>query len=357
MPISTRRRLNVARCRTASCARSCAGSGAAAREVGWRAAVDSLRPHSHALWQGLDDDEQRRFLRHARPWWDVHRHRIAPEVAATVARMVGDGRLEIVAGRIVAAREFGEGHRGRLSPPRRRACADRDVCLCVQLHRTAAFDRAFEGPAAAQPARSGEVRPDDLGIGLEVDENLPRRRASMGDGAADQGPLLGDHRRAGHSRAGGRKSRTTSQRELGMNRPIMAIPKTATSSSPRRPCEVPDDVAEAVRTLIRWAGDDPDAKGLLDTPRRVARAWQEYARGYAEDPGRSSQPHLRGGRRLRRDRAAEGHSFPVALRASHGADHRQGLDRLSAAATRSSGSASSRACCTALRAGCRCRSG
>lgn len=47
---------------------------------------------------------------------------------------------------------------------------------------------------------------------------------------------------------------------------------------------VPDDVAEAVRTLIRWAGDDPSREGLLDTPNRVARAWREYARGYAEDP-------------------------------------------------------------------------
>lgn len=47
---------------------------------------------------------------------------------------------------------------------------------------------------------------------------------------------------------------------------------------------VPDDVAEAVRTLIRWAGDDPEREGLLDTPARVARAWKEYARGYAEDP-------------------------------------------------------------------------
>ena len=50
------------------------------------------------------------------------------------------------------------------------------------------------------------------------------------------------------------------------------------------PSEVPNDVADAIRTLIRWAGDDPDREGLLDTPRRVARAWREYARGYAEDP-------------------------------------------------------------------------
>ena len=47
---------------------------------------------------------------------------------------------------------------------------------------------------------------------------------------------------------------------------------------------VPEEVAEAVRTLIRWAGDDPEREGLVDTPARVARAWKEYARGYEEDP-------------------------------------------------------------------------
>ncbi len=47
---------------------------------------------------------------------------------------------------------------------------------------------------------------------------------------------------------------------------------------------VPDDVAEAIRTLIRWAGDDPDREGLLDTPKRVGRAWREYCQGYSEDP-------------------------------------------------------------------------
>ncbi len=47
---------------------------------------------------------------------------------------------------------------------------------------------------------------------------------------------------------------------------------------------VPDEVQQAVRTLIRWAGDDPEREGLLDTPLRVARAWKEYARGYGEDP-------------------------------------------------------------------------
>lgn len=47
---------------------------------------------------------------------------------------------------------------------------------------------------------------------------------------------------------------------------------------------VPKDVAEAVRTIIRWAGDDPEREGLVDTPKRVARAWLEYCSGYHEDP-------------------------------------------------------------------------
>ena len=49
---------------------------------------------------------------------------------------------------------------------------------------------------------------------------------------------------------------------------------------------VPAEVADAVRTLIRWAGDDPTREGLADTPRRVAKAWKEYCAGYGDDPGR-----------------------------------------------------------------------
>jgi GTP cyclohydrolase I len=53
---------------------------------------------------------------------------------------------------------------------------------------------------------------------------------------------------------------------------------------PRGKPAVPEEVQEAIRTLIRWAGDDPTREGLLDTPSRVARAWKEYCVGYTEDP-------------------------------------------------------------------------
>ena len=54
--------------------------------------------------------------------------------------------------------------------------------------------------------------------------------------------------------------------------------------TPDRDAAIPAEVLEAVRTLIRWAGDDPTREGLLDTPGRVARAYREYFKGYQEDP-------------------------------------------------------------------------
>ncbi len=47
---------------------------------------------------------------------------------------------------------------------------------------------------------------------------------------------------------------------------------------------VPDEVQNAVKTLLRWSGEDPEREGLLDTPKRVARAWKEYCEGYQENP-------------------------------------------------------------------------
>ena len=55
--------------------------------------------------------------------------------------------------------------------------------------------------------------------------------------------------------------------------------------NPDRDAAIPQDVLDAVKTLVRWAGDDPTREGLIDTPGRVARAYREYFRGYGEDPG------------------------------------------------------------------------
>ena len=57
--------------------------------------------------------------------------------------------------------------------------------------------------------------------------------------------------------------------------------------TPAAPADaIPAEVVKAIRTLLRWAGDDPAREGLVDTPRRVARAWKEYCAGYDDDPAR-----------------------------------------------------------------------
>lgn len=58
--------------------------------------------------------------------------------------------------------------------------------------------------------------------------------------------------------------------------------KTDKSAGPKRPTR--NQAEEAVRTLLLWAGDDPDREGLVDTPQRVARAYEDWFSGYEVDP-------------------------------------------------------------------------
>jgi uncharacterized NAD(P)/FAD-binding protein YdhS len=155
-------------------------------EVGWRAAVDSLRPYSHPLWQGLNPEQQRRFMRHARPWWDVHRHRIAPEVAATVARMIAEGRLEIVAGRVVTARATDDSL--EVEYRKRRASSLKSERFAYAFNCTGPLHSMArtKDPLLRSLLDAGQVRPDHLGIGLEVDE---RSRLMGSEGLWALGPL------------------------------------------------------------------------------------------------------------------------------------------------------------------------
>jgi uncharacterized NAD(P)/FAD-binding protein YdhS len=74
----------------------------AAREnVGWRPVIDSLRPSTQRLWKNMSWVDRRRFLRHVRPFWEVHRHRLAPAVSQLVDDLQRSGRLTLHAGRIL----------------------------------------------------------------------------------------------------------------------------------------------------------------------------------------------------------------------------------------------------------------
>ena len=89
--------------------RRAAGAG-----IDWREVVTSIRHDTPALWQRLDDEERRRFLRHLRPYWETHRHRASPETAFAVEAMVGAGALRLSAVASSATSETPTGVAGEL---------------------------------------------------------------------------------------------------------------------------------------------------------------------------------------------------------------------------------------------------
>ena len=143
----------------------------------WRAAVDAMRPHTSMIWRSWDPEQQARFMRHARPFWDVHRHRIATEVAERMKELIGNGQLEIVAGRIQSMRETADGVEVTLA--RRPSTSLRTnggvetrvfdtVVNCTgPLHAMA----RTVNPVMRQMLDDGLVEVDRIGIGVKVDGN------------------------------------------------------------------------------------------------------------------------------------------------------------------------------------------
>jgi GTP cyclohydrolase IA len=81
-----------------------------------------------------------------------------------------------------------------------------------------------------------------------------------------------------------RKPRPGASRAHGVAPRPQGVASRAPKSAPRIQRPSRDEAEEAVRTLIRWAGDDPKREGLLGTPDRVVRAYREFFRGYDQEP-------------------------------------------------------------------------
>jgi uncharacterized NAD(P)/FAD-binding protein YdhS len=75
----------------------------------WRAALTAMRPHTQRLWQLMAEDERRRFVRLPMRYWEVHRHRMAPDVAADLRDHVRDGTIAVSAFRAASATTHDDG--------------------------------------------------------------------------------------------------------------------------------------------------------------------------------------------------------------------------------------------------------
>ena len=154
---------------------------AAAAGLPWQAVIDAVRRDGQVIWCRLDDQQRRLLLRHLRPYWEVHRYRVAPQVGGVIDRRRGEGTLEVLSA-----------HLGQVEV--------RDGCIRCQLLPRGAPLRwcdanAFvvttgpghgmileSNPALRSLAADDWIESDKLGLGLSVD--VRHRALRPGDKAA-----------------------------------------------------------------------------------------------------------------------------------------------------------------------------
>jgi uncharacterized NAD(P)/FAD-binding protein YdhS len=137
--------------------------------IGWRTAVHELRTVTQALWGAASLDERRRFLRHLRPWWDVHRHKLAPAVGATIAAMQAAGRLSVAAGRLLSVEAEGDGAAVRFRARGREEIETLRVARIVNCTGPETDIARAGEPLLAALLAAGRIRADVLKAGIEVD--------------------------------------------------------------------------------------------------------------------------------------------------------------------------------------------
>ncbi len=137
----------------------------------WQLAVDRMRSVTPALWRSLSLDEQQRFLRHLRVWWDVHRHRAAPEIFEKADALQRDGKLRVLAGEAVSVEKAGRAveiyHRQRGSLVRHRLEVSAVVnCTGSNMDLTRSAD-----PLIRQMLSEGMARAHPTSLGFDLDEH------------------------------------------------------------------------------------------------------------------------------------------------------------------------------------------
>jgi uncharacterized NAD(P)/FAD-binding protein YdhS len=145
---------------------------AQAEKVGWREAVDSIRPLTPDIWRAWSLAQRRRFLRHARPWWDVHRHRMAPMIAARLSGMVVSAELEVLGGRLERLEVIDGGFEAEIRLRGEKTSITRTFAAVLNCTGPRGDPDAAGSGLLADLRRQGAIRRDPLGLGLDVTDHL-----------------------------------------------------------------------------------------------------------------------------------------------------------------------------------------
>ncbi|MFK8252094.1 FAD/NAD(P)-binding protein [Ancylobacter terrae] len=152
----------------------------------WHCVLDQVRLQGSAIWRGLPLPERARLLRHLRPFWDVHRFRIAPQVEQVLDRRLADGTLAIRPASLKAIARQGDTIRASLLDRRRGAREEHSFDAVIVATGPAHGSVFASNPALAALEAHGLARPDPLRLGIDV---TPEGAAIGADGTA-RGTLL-----------------------------------------------------------------------------------------------------------------------------------------------------------------------
>ncbi len=141
---------------------------AAAPGADWRPVIDSVRQQAHALWPSFGDEEQRRFIRHTRTLWEVHRHRVAPEVGRRLQGFLQSGQLQLHPGRLRRLASAGSRLEATFQP--RGTTGEETLLVDLAVNCTGPAGHAATADVLVNALlRRGLVRPGPFQLGLATD--------------------------------------------------------------------------------------------------------------------------------------------------------------------------------------------
>lgn len=163
---------------------------AARQAEDWRAVVDGLRPTTQALWRHLSIAERARFLRHANAWWNIHRHRLAPDMRESFEQLRQTGQVTVTAGWLkevyTAGGRLRSAYLDRHSRTLRQISSDWLV-NCTGMERCS----ISKTPVLKKMAARGMIKGDELGLGLAVspDSRLVSEHGAVSRSTFALGPM------------------------------------------------------------------------------------------------------------------------------------------------------------------------
>jgi uncharacterized NAD(P)/FAD-binding protein YdhS len=137
----------------------------------WRDVINEMRPYTSDLWQGLPETEQRRFLKKVVPYWDIHRHRLAPSAARRLDNLLESGQAEKMAGHIVSFDRKGSDLAIQIREKRNGCLRNLEVSALINCTGPNYDLSDLSHPLLIQLRKVGLIQQDLLKLGLLVDED------------------------------------------------------------------------------------------------------------------------------------------------------------------------------------------